>query len=125
MIGTKTEDRGLYLWREQICHDCGARVGELHQFGCDMEDCSICGGQLISCSTNHFEMVEQGEHIRIPYIQPIGNCAVCGVLFPVLFKVPDSEWDKFVPPRLEGDWLCRQCYDELKELFPEGWRTVK
>jgi len=123
-MGTKTEACGLYLWKEQVCHGCGARVGELHQLGCDMERCPICGGQLITCSQKHFELVEQGEHTRIPHIQPISNCAVCGVLFPVLFKVPDSEWDKFVPPPLKDEWVCRQCYDKLKMMFPDGWREA-
>ncbi len=31
------------------CHDCGAKEGELHDFGCDMERCPFCGGQLITC----------------------------------------------------------------------------
>lgn len=31
------------------CHDCGAKVGYYHHFGCDMERCPICGRQLISC----------------------------------------------------------------------------
>jgi len=31
------------------CHDCGAREGEYHQPGCDMETCPFCCGQLISC----------------------------------------------------------------------------
>ena len=31
------------------CHDCGAQEGELHEYGCDMEKCLFCGGQLISC----------------------------------------------------------------------------
>jgi len=32
------------------CHDCGAKPGELHMKGCDMEECPKCGGQLIGCS---------------------------------------------------------------------------
>lgn len=34
------------------CHDCGIlnRVGNLHHFGCDIEGCPKCGGQLISCT---------------------------------------------------------------------------
>lgn len=34
---------------EIICHDCGAHEGEIHKFGCDVEKCPFCGGQLISC----------------------------------------------------------------------------
>lgn len=34
------------------CHDCGIenRVGNLHHFGCDVERCPKCKGQLISCN---------------------------------------------------------------------------
>ena len=31
------------------CHDCGATPTELHQPGCDVEQCYECGSQLISC----------------------------------------------------------------------------
>jgi len=42
-------------YREQLppptgpCHDCAVRPGELHQEGCDWEECETCGGQRISC----------------------------------------------------------------------------
>ena len=31
------------------CHDCNIVNGQVHHFGCDMERCPKCGGQLISC----------------------------------------------------------------------------
>jgi hypothetical protein len=31
------------------CHDCGAKIGEPHHTGCDMEVCPCCEGQFISC----------------------------------------------------------------------------
>ena len=31
------------------CGDCGARSGEFHHLGCDLEDCPRCRRQLISC----------------------------------------------------------------------------
>jgi hypothetical protein len=35
--------------KEKTCHDCGAKEGQIHDLGCDMEYCPFCGGQLISC----------------------------------------------------------------------------
>jgi hypothetical protein len=31
------------------CHDCGARPGQMHQEGCDVEQCPGCGGQRLTC----------------------------------------------------------------------------
>ena len=38
-------------WRaEEIpCHDCAVIKGEFHVPNCDVEECPVCGGQLISC----------------------------------------------------------------------------
>ena len=32
-----------------LCIDCEAAPGEIHDLGCDTEDCPRCGEQLISC----------------------------------------------------------------------------
>lgn len=36
-------------WESDPCHDCWAERGELHKKHCDVEECPICGGQLLSC----------------------------------------------------------------------------
>jgi len=112
-------------WLDLTCHDCDVKVGELHVLGCDMERCPICGNQLITCDKSHFDMVEQGKHPRIPYIQRLVQCDVCGELSPYFFNVPDEEWDKYVIPPLQEEVLCIDCYCAMKELFPDGWRNIK
>jgi hypothetical protein len=35
------------------CHDCAAKIGQLHVPGCDVEVCAVCGGQAISCKCDY------------------------------------------------------------------------
>lgn len=31
------------------CHDCGVKPGHFHHPGCDMEECPVCGCQILAC----------------------------------------------------------------------------
>ena len=121
------------------CHDCGVREGELHKFGCDMEVCPFCGGQLISCNCIYEQLkldcspgtriYEQGptaaqekkwlrlltQRGRYPYIRYPIVCAGCGTLWPALFMVPDDEWRYYIQPDKQGEVICWPCYAILKK----------
>lgn len=109
------------------CHDCGAKEGELHHPGCDMERCPACGGQAISCGCSNKKFYSKGY--RIPYLRIPNLCRLCGKQWPEFFSVSDCEWETYVIPELQGEILCKECYERLKALFPDGWmncvKTVK
>lgn len=49
-VSDDPENPPLYLPRDaETCPDCGVEKGETHTPGCDVEQCPVCGGQLISC----------------------------------------------------------------------------
>lgn len=98
------------------CHDCDAKEGEIHEYGCDMEVCPICGGQLLGC-----ECLEKTKGLlpfRIPYLLIPNMCRLCGKQWPDFFKVSDKTWKKYVIPPLQKKVLCKDCYQEMKKLFP-------
>ena len=109
-------------WISWDCHDCGVKEGEIHQEGCDMERCPNCDGQLIGCEC--FEGTYSKLPFRIPYILTPILCGLCGEQWSEMFNVPDKEWDKYVIPSLQAESLCKECYNELKRIFPKGWKNV-
>lgn len=135
-------------WTSWRCHDCGANEGELHLDGCDMERCPFCGGQLISCGCcykklnidvsegtwaySHGLTGEQCEEWlvileakgRIPYILVPVKCGLCGYQWPEAFRVADKTWRKYVIPELQNKALCLDCFEELRRIFPKGWKHL-
>jgi hypothetical protein len=58
--GREDEDWGA---DRRPCHDCGVTKGELHIWGCDVERCPACDGQLISVdvTTSRSRLIEIGR----------------------------------------------------------------
>jgi len=55
--GDEQDDWGANL---HACADCAVLKREFHALSCDGEECSLCGGQLISCDCGFDELAENG-----------------------------------------------------------------
>jgi hypothetical protein len=51
------------------CGDCGAARGGWHHVGCDLQECPVCGGQLITCGCR-FD--EDDVEVAGPEREPLG-----------------------------------------------------
>lgn len=132
------------------CHDCGAKEGELHDYGCDMERCPFCGGQIITCICKYRmlgydydgnekycglpkEVYENGlgeekekewmkalQGVRIPWIEYPNVCVKCGKLWPDMFNVPDQEWKHYIEKGEQNKMLCNGCYKFIKNCIDGG-----
>ena len=129
----------------KIGHDCGIVEGELHKENCDMEQCSFCGQQLLTCgcrytevgynidnlpediSNNGLDDVEREkwkeklqEKGRIPYIFYPNICNKCGVLWPIYINIPPEDLMKYTFIDGKRHLFCRTCYNEVKSMIDTG-----
>jgi hypothetical protein len=104
---------------ELTCGDCGAKEGTLHREGCDMERCTICGEQLITCNCS-LDDYSKIDYRRVPYIEYPNICAKCGKLWPNMFMVPNEEWKHYIEPEMRDKMLCMDCYATIKYLIDTG-----
>jgi hypothetical protein len=104
------------LLKNKECGDCGVEEGELHKIGCDLELCSICGEQFITCDCDYHEKLEN----RVPFIWFPNICEYCGELWPELFM--DDDWEKVLPRIYWRKVLCPDCWQYIKGLLVSGKR---
>ena len=49
-------------WRARgRCGDCGVALGGFHHLGCDIQQCALCGGQMITCGCRFDEDASDGD----------------------------------------------------------------
>lgn len=84
------------------CHDCGVKEGQIHHYGCDMEKCGWCGGQLITCSCCYIKL-------GFDYIEPIWDHSI-------------KSWS---PENHPTNGLPKEIYENgLPEDLSEKWEAM-
>ena len=105
------------------CHDCHCKEGELHEYGCDMERCPFCGGQLISCGCVYNKL---GFDYVPFYKDPFNHYPTSGLPKHIyengLTKELEKEWVKLLNrrgrvPYIQYPNLCRKCGEQWPEMF--------
>ena len=97
-----------------FCGDCGVSEGELHQEGCDHEQCPYCKRQLLSCPKHDWSNIKQED--REPFFSEIFSCVRCGKIMPQMYMVSDEKWKEICGVTYNPeDILCKRCMLFIEE----------
>lgn len=104
------------VWLKKVpCHDCKAGPGQLHDAGCDVERCSRCGGQVISCGHGSEILGDPpNDAERMPWdgFWPFADLAIEYGFFTRWKDLPPT---KHGPP---GKWI--KCEWDHPDAIPSG-----
>ena len=104
--------------KEIQCHDCGAKEGQLHTLGCDMERCPFCGHQLISCDCIYekLKLFDREKYTNETYFLP-----------PEIYSegVNEEQWQQWKKmldekgryPYFQYPILCALCGEHWPQFF--------
>lgn len=100
------------------CHDCDCKEGEIHVFGCDMERCPFCGGQLLSCDCmyHHLGLFDKSKYTGVTsYLPP-------EVYTKGLSDEQTEQWLDILEkegrtPYVQWPVLCAYCGEQWPEFF--------
>lgn len=101
------------LIKLEACHDCHAAPGQPHRGNCDVERCSVCGGQRLCCSCKGHDRAFArwtGFWPGQPEAQALGidlNALYDSGIYRVLF----------IKPRIELESASVAVHDDVQELF--------
>jgi hypothetical protein len=110
---------GKVINRPPNCGDCGAKPGELHMHGCDVERCPRCGHQAIGCGCIYEVCGMDREKLEKDHPDIYNNGPT-----DEMYAKWDSEWEKRRMP-WTGEWPgvaeCQE-YGFYAYLIPYvGW----
>ena len=100
------------------CHDCKAEEGQYHEFGCDMETCPFCGGQLLSCDCCYKQLRLQDYYTNGDKYHGLTK----DVYENGLSQEQEKEWEAILEKKSRIPWVeipnqCRLCGKHYPEIF--------